>query len=96
MRAKRVDVNQKEIVHALRTFGATVQDLSMVGQGCPDLLVGFRNCTILIEVKRDGKAKYTSHQIEWNENWKGGLVARIESIDDAIALLQSVEYNVGT
>jgi len=93
MRAKRVDVNQREIVHALRTFGATVQDLSGVGAGCPDLLVGYKGNTMLIEIKRDSKAKLTSHQVEWHDDWRGGLVVRIESIDDAIALLQSVEYN---
>jgi hypothetical protein len=89
MRAKRVDVNQREIVQALRTFGAVVHDLSGVGQGCPDLLVGYRGKTVLVEVKRDSKAKYTPAQMAWNEAWRGGLVARIESIDDAIALLNA-------
>jgi len=93
VRAKRVDVNQREIVHALRTFGATVTDLSMVGQGCPDLLVGFRLKTFLIEIKRDSKAKLTPAQVKWHDDWRGGSVSRIDSIDDAIALLQSVEYN---
>ena len=88
MRAKRVDVNQREIVHALRTLGATVQDLSGVGSGCPDLLIGYRGVTILIEVKRDAKAKLTTHQVEWHNSWRGGLVARIESIDEAIILLK--------
>ena len=88
MRAKRVDVNQREIVHALRTLGATVQDLSGVGNGCPDLLIGYRGVTMLIEVKRDAKAKLTTHQVEWHNNWRGGLVARIESIDEAITLLK--------
>ena len=89
MRAKRVDVNQREIVQALRTFGAVVHDLSGVGSGCPDLLVGYRGKTVLVEVKRDSKAKFTPAQIAWNEAWRGGLVARIESIDDAIALLNA-------
>jgi len=89
MRAKRVDVNQREIVQALRTFGAVVHDLSGVGAGCPDLLVGYRGKTVLVEVKRDSKAKYTKAQIAWNEAWRGGLVARVESIDDAIALLNA-------
>ncbi len=95
MRAKRVDVNQKEIVQALRQLGATVTDLSMVGQGCPDLLVGFRLKTYLIEIKRDSKAKLTPAQVKWHDDWRGGSVSRIESIDNAIALLQSVEYNKG-
>ena len=88
MRAKRVDVNQREIVHALRTFGATVQDLSGVGAGCPDLLIGYKGHTILIEVKRDAKAKLTPFQIAWHEIWRGGLVVRIETIDEAIELLK--------
>jgi Holliday junction resolvase len=88
MRAKRVDCNQKDIVHALRTFGATVVDLSGVGKGCPDLLIGFKGKTYLIEVKKDSKAKFTPQQLQFNELWIGGIIARIESIDEAIALLK--------
>ena len=88
MRAKRVDVNQKDIVHALKSFGATVVDLSGVGKGCPDLLVGFNNKTYLIEVKRDGKAKFTPQQLQFNELWRGGMVVRIETIDEVIDLLR--------
>lgn len=87
MRAKRVDCNQKDIAHALKTFGATVVDLSGVGKGCPDLLVGFKNKTYLIEIKKDSKAKFTPQQLQFNELWTGGIIARIESIDEAIALL---------
>jgi Holliday junction resolvase len=88
MRAKRVDVNQKDIVHALRTFGATVVDLSGVGKGCPDLLIGFNNKTYLIEIKRDKQAKFTPQQLQFYELWRGGIIARIETIDDAIDLLR--------
>jgi len=90
MRAKRVDVNQKEIVQALRQLGATVTDLSGVGQGCPDLLVGFKKHTYLIEIKRDNKAKFTQQQVKWHNEWQGGTVSRIESIDEAVALVNSV------
>ena len=87
MIAKRVDCNQKDIVHALKTFGATVVDLSGVGKGCPDLLVGFRNKTYLIEVKRDSKAKFTPQQLQFNESWRGGVMVRVETVQDALALL---------
>ena len=87
MRAKRVDVNQKDIVNALKMFGATVVDLSSVGKGCPDLLMGFNNKTYLIEVKRDSKAKFTPQQLQFNELWRGGLVVRVETVQDALALL---------
>lgn len=36
--AKRIDENQPRIVANLRRIGATVQVLSMVGKGCPDIL----------------------------------------------------------
>jgi Holliday junction resolvase len=88
MRAKRVDCNQKDIVHALKTFGATVVDLSGVGKGCPDLLIGFKGTTYLIEIKKDSKAKFTSQQLQFNELWSGGVIARIQTIDEAIALLK--------
>jgi Holliday junction resolvase len=88
MRAKRVDVNQKDIVLALKSFGATVVDLSGVGKGCPDLLIGFNNKTYLIEVKRDKQAKFTPQQLQFYELWRGGIIARIETIDDAIDLLR--------
>jgi len=87
MRAKRTDVNQKEIVHALREHGAVVTDLSGVGKGCPDLLVGFNKTTYLIEIKRDSKAKFTPEQLKWYDNWCGGIVARIENVKDAIELI---------
>lgn len=88
MRAKRVDVNQKEIVVALRQLGFSVTDLSAVGKGCPDLLAGKNGITYLLEVKRDKKAKFTSHQIEWQNAWNGGIFARIETIDDVLNLLR--------
>ena len=88
MRAKRVDCNQKDIVHALKTFGATVVDLSGVGKGCPDLLIGFKGTTYLIEIKKDSKAKFTPQQLQFNELWAGGVIARIQTIDEAIALLK--------
>ena len=88
MRAKRVDCNQKDIVHALKTFGATVVDLSGVGKGCPDLLIGFKGTTYLIEIKKDNKAKFTPQQLQFNELWAGGVIARIQTIDEAIALLK--------
>jgi len=88
MRAKRVDCNQKDIVHALKTFGATVVDLSGIGKGCPDLLIGFKGTTYLIEIKKDSKAKFTPQQLQFNELWSGGVIARIQTIDEAIALLK--------
>ena len=58
MSAARVDANQPEIVKALRGVGATVQHLHKVGQGCPDLMVGWRllHQAVVAQAKIDGGA----------------------------------------
>jgi len=72
MRAKAVDRNQAEIVGHLRGAGATVQDLSGVGGGCPDLLVGFRGRNFLLEIKTpDPESKLNALQNEWHMAWTG-------------------------
>ena len=86
-RAARTDANQTQIVSALRSVGASVELLSAVGKGCPDLLVGYRNENILMEVK-DGKKppserKLTSDQIVWHREWKG-VVTVVNSVDEAL------------
>jgi hypothetical protein len=89
--AARVDANQTQIVSALRAAGATVQLLSAVGQGCPDLLVGYQGNNILMEIKDGKKApsdrKLTSDQIVWHSEWKG-IVFLVTSVDEALQLLR--------
>jgi Holliday junction resolvase len=89
--AARVDANQTQIVSALRAAGATVQSLSAVGQGCPDLLVGYRGTNILMEIK-DGKKspsdrKLTSDQIVWHSEWNG-VVFLVTNVNEALQLLR--------
>jgi Holliday junction resolvase len=83
----RIDTNQKEIVEALRKAGATVVSLAAMKHGCPDLLVGYAGETILIEVKRDAKSKFTPDQLEFLGKWRGGAICRIDSVDAAIRCL---------
>ena len=61
-RAARIDKNHDDIVQALRAVGATVQSLAAVGSGVPDLLVGFRKQTFLVEVK-DGQASPSAKKL---------------------------------
>lgn len=86
-RAARVDDNQADIVAALRKIGASVQPLHAVGSGCPDLLVGWRGMTSLLEVKDGSKPpsarKLTPDQVKWHANWRG-QVAVVETIEQAI------------
>lgn len=86
--AKRVDKNQKDIVDAFRKMGATVIDLSKVGKGIPDLMIGYNNKTALVEIKADEKKKLTPHQEAFFREWNGGTLARVNDIDGVIRLLK--------
>lgn len=68
---KRVDDNQSQIVRELRRVGMDVQHLHGVGHGCPDILVGYRGRNILLEIKKDEKAKLTADQEVWHKMWRG-------------------------
>lgn len=86
-RAAKVDANQADIVAALRKIGASVQPLHAVGQGCPDLLVGWRGMNTVLELKDGNKPpsarKLTKDQEEWHANWRG-QVAVVETVEQAI------------
>ena len=85
--AKRTDHNQAEIVQALRAIGCTVQDLSQLGKGTPDLLCGFRNQNYLIEVKSGDRApRLTDCEQRWIRIW-AGQAAVITSIEDALEIV---------
>ena len=89
--AKKVDKNQKDVVKALRNYGADVFLLHMVGGGIPDLLVCYEEQTILMEVKDGEDKKLTPQQITLFANWKGGHLHRVNSVQEAIEVLKSVE-----
>jgi hypothetical protein len=86
MRAKRVDANQDQIVSALRAAGAYVWII-----GLPvDLLVGYKNRTILVEVKSGPKKRLTALQQDFFENWCGDGLARVDSPEAALRMLKVI------
>ena len=89
LKSKR-DCYHRELVGQLRNMGASVQDLSRVGYGCPDLLIGFHCSNLLMELKRpDGKLN--PKQIRWQEIWKGQTVA-VYSLKQAIDYLKNCSF----
>lgn len=78
----KVDKNQKEIISALRSAGATVMVLHRVGQGCPDLACGFRGKNHFLEVKAPG-GKLTPAEKEFFETWRG-QASIVHSQDEAL------------
>lgn len=75
MVARRVDANQTSIVNAFRKAGASVQILSDVGKGCPDILVGIAGKNYLFEIKDGSKSlsgqALTPAEKEFHKNWRG-------------------------
>ena len=89
MRNAKTDHNQNEIVQALRQIGATIVLLHKVGSGVPDLLVGFRGVTYLLEVKQL-KGKPNLLQERWYREWNGRAPVIVKTIDDAINAVMGV------
>ena len=85
----RADTVQAAIVAALRGTGHSVQILSQVGDGTPDLLVGRNRLNILLETKT-GAGKLSARQAIWHKEWKG-QVATVWDVPDA---LEAVNYAV--
>lgn len=86
-RAARTDANHTEVVKGLLAIGASVEDLSRVGGGCPDLAVGFRGMNTFLEVK-DGdkppsKRALTPDQQKWHAAWRGHVVV-VNNVEEAI------------
>lgn len=90
MTRARIDRNQSEIVRALRQAGASVQSLAEIGQGCPDILVGFRQKNWVLEIK-DGMAppsaqKLTEDEKRWHQGWSGEVYL-VKSVQEALKVI---------
>ena len=89
--AKKVDANQAEVIQKLRELpGVTVQDLSSLGNGCPDFIVGWLGNNYLIELKDGEKAKHqkklTPAEDKFFKTWKGN-VHKCESFEDVFRVI---------
>lgn len=91
-RAAKVDANQGPIVQAALSLGCSVQHLSKVGNGCPDLLIGQAHKggrrNLLVEVKNaDGRDTMEPAQIRFHREWRG-QVAVVRTVQDLLDLLK--------
>lgn len=85
------DSNETEIKEALVAAGASVVPLSIPNG--PDLLVGYggdggSGTTLLFEVKNK-RGKLRVGQQLWQENWYGGPVLVIRTVEEALTALES-------
>jgi hypothetical protein len=78
------DENEPEIIAAYKAVGATAE-INPLGQGRPDLDVGFRDVNYKVEVKMPG-AKLTADQVIWHRDWKGQK-AIVTTVKEALAVI---------
>lgn len=99
-RAKRRDANEPDVVNALVAAGAVVTRLD--GDGVPDLLVGFKGRSFLLEVKlpmgprgglpehrehEGGRGDLTAAQVKWWDAWIGEPAIVVRSPSEALAAI---------
>lgn len=79
------DRNAVEIVSALRAVGATARFVEFQhGQaGCPDILVGWKGQTYLMELKVR-KGRLSDAQKKFHAEWQGPPILVIRSVSEAL------------
>jgi hypothetical protein len=83
----RADLNQNEIVKALRSVGVTVHITNQVGNGFPDLVCGVFGKNFLIEVKnKETRGRLTAEQEIFLDKWKGKVFV-VETVDEALRVV---------
>jgi len=84
----RSDKNQAEIVALLRQVGILVAVTSQVGNGFPDIVVGFQGKVYLIELKSPGELdNLTPAEESFRETWDDGYIYYAESFADVIKII---------
>ena len=91
----KVDANHGDIVTALRSVGAGVQSLAMVGDGCPDLLVAFRGAWHVLEVKDGSKPPSRRTLTPEEQMWllrfdELAPVFVVNSVDEALEVIGAI------
>lgn len=86
-RAAKRDGNEPEIIEALKAVGATVYPIS--AKGVPDLLVGFRGATYLLETKAR-RGTLTNEQKYFFETWDGTEAVIVRNVDDALKAIGAI------
>jgi Holliday junction resolvase len=68
---RRVDMNQRNIIEALRDVGATVTDTHSLGKGFPDIVVGHAGLNYLFEIKHPENGSLTPDEKNFRVTWAG-------------------------
>lgn len=93
-RAAKVDSNQPAIVAALRKLGCSVHPTHRLGEGFPDIAVGYGGITMLDEIKDGSKPpsaqKLTEDEQKFWDTWTGGVYL-IRNEQDAVNMANTMQ-----
>ena len=81
----KVDLNQVEIVAAIRKVGGKVLHLHQIGGGCADVLVKYRGVLLLMEIKSKG-GRMTPDEQAFYDEWQDCMVV-VYSAEEALEAL---------
>jgi len=79
----RRDGNHDQVARWYEQTGCSVVDLSQVGGGCSDLLIGCAGVTDLSEVKMPGE-ELRPDQKTFNTKWRGSRPWKVSKLDDVL------------
>lgn len=90
------DSNHDAVVAELRAHGATVLETHALGNGLPDLIVGYRGVTALVELKNGSRDHQTirekrerlARQAAYLARWAGGPAFVATSTEDVLQRLR--------
>lgn len=86
-RISKTDGNHQDITNYLRKLGCSVTSLHMVGNGCPDILIGIAGVNGLAEIKDPLQPEYnqvlTNAEDKWHKHWRGN-VRILKTLDDCM------------
>lgn len=90
-RRAKVDGNHSAMVKRLREYGMSVADTSRLGDGFPDIVVGWRGVNGMFEIKdpsrKPSERRLTDDEDKFHTAWKG-QIAKVETAEEVLAMMQ--------
>ena len=81
MRARRVDLNHRDILEEAQYYGFDSLDLSTLGHGDPDALLSDASDMWLVEFKSE-HGKLSQRQIDRHQRWRGKPILVVRSFQE--------------
>lgn len=85
------DKNHKPIVEDLKRLKIKYIDISQLGGGCGDLVVGYDNKNFIFEIKSDKKSELTTEEEKFHKDWEGETPHICYSLEDILRVIKWVE-----